>query len=152
MAECQALGGTHTGPVGGMPPAQAGGNSEELQAKSKAMKEGIAAAEEEEKAVIAERDAKLVLIGNVVHDSVPISDDEVGAQEQRVRWAVHPLSVCVGGRTLGTRATWAWHATATAALQANNAIVKEWGTPRQEDKLYNHVDLVQVSSLHPWGE
>lgn len=29
--------------------------------------------------VIKQRDATLVLIGNVVHDSVPISDDEVRA-------------------------------------------------------------------------
>jgi hypothetical protein len=29
-------------------------------------------------------------------------------------------------------------------FQANNAIVKEYGEPRKEAKLYNHVDLVQV--------
>ena len=30
------------------------------------------------------------------------------------------------------------------AVQANNAVVKTFGEPRQEQKLYNHVDLVQL--------
>lgn len=29
-------------------------------------------------------------------------------------------------------------------LQDNNAIVRTFGTPRTEEKLYNHVDLVQL--------
>lgn len=85
---------------------KAGGNSEELQEKSKEMKRKIVEVEEKEKEVIKQRDATLVLIGNVVHDSVPISDDE-----------------------------------------ANNAVVREWGERRQEEKLYNHVDLVQLLDI-----
>jgi seryl-tRNA synthetase len=34
--------------------------------------------EDKEKELISTRDSKLVLIGNLVHDSVPVSDDEVG--------------------------------------------------------------------------
>lgn len=33
------------------------------------------------------------------------------------------------------------------ALQANNAVVREWGERRQEEKLYNHVDLVQLLDI-----
>lgn len=32
-------------------------------------------------------------------------------------------------------------------LQDNNAIVREFGQPRQEEKLYNHVDLVQLLDI-----
>lgn len=33
------------------------------------------------------------------------------------------------------------------SVQDNNAIVREFGTPRQEEKLYNHVDLVQMLDI-----
>ncbi len=56
---------------------QAGGNSDELQENSKEMKKKIQEQEEKEKEVIRMRDGKLVAIGNIVHDSVPISQDEV---------------------------------------------------------------------------
>lgn len=45
--------------------------------KSKEIKASIADLEQKEKDIIALRDAALVPIGNLVHDSVPISDDEV---------------------------------------------------------------------------
>jgi seryl-tRNA synthetase len=32
-------------------------------------------------------------------------------------------------------------------VQANNAVVREFGAPRQEEKLYNHVDLVQLLDI-----
>lgn len=32
-------------------------------------------------------------------------------------------------------------------LQDNNAIVREFGQPRQEEKLYNHVDLVLLLDI-----
>lgn len=59
------------------PPCQAGGNSDELQEKSKEMKKKIQETEEKEKDVIKTRDSKVVAIGNIVHDSVPVSQDEV---------------------------------------------------------------------------
>ena len=31
--------------------------------------------------------------------------------------------------------------------QANNAVVREFGSPRQEQQLYNHVDLVQLLGI-----
>lgn len=50
----------------------------ELQEKSKAIKGQIAEAEEKEKQVAAARDAAIQPIGNIVHDSVVVSNDEVG--------------------------------------------------------------------------
>lgn len=78
----------------------------ELQAQSKAVKAKVAEAEALEAQIAAERDAAIVPIGNIVHDSVPISDDE-----------------------------------------ANNVIVKTWGNKREDEKLYNHVDLVQLLDI-----
>jgi len=78
----------------------------ELQEKSKQLKQGMADLEEQEKQIIKDRDAAIMVIGNVVHDSVPVDNDE-----------------------------------------ANNAIVREFGTPRQEEKLYNHVDLVNMLDI-----
>jgi seryl-tRNA synthetase len=52
------------------------GDATELQEQSKAMKVGIKEAEEEEKALAAERDAAILPIGNLVHDTVPVHDDE----------------------------------------------------------------------------
>lgn len=41
------------------------------------MKSTIAELEAKENQIIADRDAALVPIGNLVHDSVPVSDNEV---------------------------------------------------------------------------
>ncbi|CAA7394734.1 unnamed protein product [Spirodela intermedia] len=51
-------------------------------------------------------DKRLETIGNLVHDSVPVSDDE-----------------------------------------ANNAVVRSWGERRLEDKLKNHVELVELLGI-----
>lgn len=75
--------------------------------QSKAAKASIADLEQKEKDAISARDAALVAIGNLVHDSVPVSDDE-----------------------------------------ANNAVVREWGTPRTgEEGLRSHYDLVQMLDI-----
>jgi seryl-tRNA synthetase len=87
-------------------------DSSELQEQSKALKERVKELEAREKELSAARDAAVVPIGNLVHDSVPVSDDE-----------------------------------------ANNAVVREWGTPRpREDPgapapLHSHVDLVQLLGI-----
>ena len=47
--------------------------------KSKEIKKKIAETEEREQGVIKKRDAILCSMGNLVHDSVPISQDEVGS-------------------------------------------------------------------------
>eukprot|EP00891_Asterochloris_glomerata_P009648 jgi/Astpho2/9648/e_gw1.00146.54.1_t len=79
----------------------------ELQQQSSALKADTDKAEAAAKAAEKERDALLVTIGNLVHDSVPVSDDE-----------------------------------------ANNAVVKKSQQEgRQEDKLFNHVDLVHMLDL-----
>lgn len=78
----------------------------EQMEKSKEIKARIADLEVKDKELSAARDAALLPIGNLVHDSVPISDDE-----------------------------------------ANNTVVREWGTARQEEGLRNHVDLVQMLDI-----
>ena len=35
----------------------------------------------------------------------------------------------------------------TNIFQAENEVVKTWGTPREEDGLHNHVDLVQLLDI-----
>lgn len=49
----------------------------ELQEKSKEIKQRIQEVEAQEQEVINARDAALQPIGNLVHDTVPISDNEV---------------------------------------------------------------------------
>lgn len=90
------------------------GDATELQEQSKAMKVGIKEAEEEEKTLAAERDAAILPIGNLVHDTVPVDDDE-----------------------------------------ENNVVVREIGNCRvpkvledgTKEKLYSHVDLVQLLDI-----
>ena len=57
---------------------QAKEDASDLMEQSKAAKAQIADLEQQEKDAVAARDAALVAIGNIVHDSVPVSDDEVG--------------------------------------------------------------------------
>lgn len=51
-------------------------DASELMERSKVMKQTIKATEEEEARLSSERDAALQPIGNIVHSTVPISDDE----------------------------------------------------------------------------
>eukprot|EP00889_Picochlorum_renovo_P004453 jgi/Picre1/31483/NNA_006835.t1 len=89
-------------------------DASELIEKSKAMKVTIKEAEAKLAELEEERDAAIAPIGNLVHSSVPISDDE-----------------------------------------ANNVIVREIGELRMpkeladgsKEKLYNHVDLVQLLGI-----
>eukprot|EP00955_Chlamydomonas_euryale_P073906 361880-Chlamydomonas_euryale.AAC.9 len=62
-------------------PPQAKGDATELMEKSKQLKQEMADLEEKEKEVIKARDAVLVTIGNLVHDSVVVSQDEVGVRQ-----------------------------------------------------------------------
>lgn len=52
-------------------------DASELQEKSKAMKKEIQDSETQAVEAENERDAHLKLIGNLVHDTVPVSDQEV---------------------------------------------------------------------------
>lgn len=56
---------------------QAKEDATELQAQSKALKEQIAAAEVSEETAATQRDKLLGCMGNLVHDSVPVDQDEV---------------------------------------------------------------------------
>ncbi|KAK9799400.1 hypothetical protein WJX73_002247 [Symbiochloris irregularis] len=78
----------------------------DLQEKSKKSKTAIVEGEEKVKALAAARDKALSAFGNLVPDSVPVSNDE-----------------------------------------ADNEVVKTWGSPREEDGLRNHVDLVQMLDI-----
>lgn len=51
-------------------------DASELQEQSKAMKGGIKDAEDREKLLSEQRDAAILPIGNIVHHTVPVSDDE----------------------------------------------------------------------------
>ena len=112
MLSCQSQdqqSDTHT-----LPPLQAKGDATDLQEQSKVLKAAIKQKEEEEKALADARDETLIRIGNIVHDTVPVSDNE-----------------------------------------DNNAIVRQIGEPRvpkqlpdgKKEKLYNHVDLVQLLDI-----
>jgi seryl-tRNA synthetase len=59
------------------PTTQAKKDSTALQEKSKALKQTMLDIQEKEKEVISAREAALLPIGNLVHDTVPISDNEV---------------------------------------------------------------------------
>ena len=61
-----------------LPGPQAKQDTAEQQEASKVMKVSIKEAEEEEAALAAARDDALLPMGNIVHDSVPVSDNEVG--------------------------------------------------------------------------
>ncbi len=61
------------------PGSQAKKDATTLQEKSKSMKAEIVRAEERAKEAEAVRDRAVTAIGNLVHDSVPVSNDEVGA-------------------------------------------------------------------------
>ena len=56
---------------------QAKQDTTELEARGKALKEAIGAAEARLAELETARDAALAQIGNLVHDSVPVDDDEV---------------------------------------------------------------------------
>ena len=57
--------------------AQEKKDATELQQSSKDLKEDIKRAEEREAEATRSRDAALLPLGNLVHDSVPVSNDEV---------------------------------------------------------------------------
>jgi seryl-tRNA synthetase len=55
---------------------QAKQDTTELQEKSKSMKKDIEAAVQRVDAAVAARDTALLTIGNLVHESVPVDNDE----------------------------------------------------------------------------
>lgn len=58
------------------------------------MKSTIAELEAKENQIIADRDAALVPIGNVVHDSVPVSDNEVSMCSDKQQQLAAAVSLC----------------------------------------------------------
>lgn len=61
----------------GMPALQAKQDATQLQEQSKGMKKEVEAAGQRVEAAAAARDKALLTIGNLVHDSVPVDNDEV---------------------------------------------------------------------------
>lgn len=62
------------------PQQQAKQDATELQEKSKAMKKDIEAAVQRVDAAVTARDTALLTIGNLVHESVPVDNDEASSQ------------------------------------------------------------------------
>lgn len=83
-----------------------GEDATDFIAKSEEIKKKIAEKEVEAQETLNLLNSKLETIGNLVHDSVPISNDE-----------------------------------------ANNLVVRTWGEKRDEPKLKNHVDLVDLLEI-----
>lgn len=172
-----------------IPAVQAREDATELKAQSAQAKADVAAAEEASSVKAAQRDEAILPIGNLVHDSVPVDDDEVlfcsplasqgshlptdgrsvcytGVQvmTHMLHWA---LSALVFSRTrvrtsaaacrdvarvrllLASAAQRSHMARAVAPpLQANNAVVKEWGAFTKEARhKHNHVDLVNMLGI-----
>ena len=67
---------------------QAKKDSADLESKSKAMKGKLAVLEEQVKAAESTLEAAVQPIGNLVHESVPVSNDEVS-----LLTSTHPLTV-----------------------------------------------------------
>lgn len=81
----------------------------------------------------AELQSKLLVIGNLVHDSVPVHNDEVDLRFFSIYLAAHIIRLILFNNEV--------------CLQANNAVVREWGAKRTEDKLKSHVDLVELLGI-----
>ena len=81
VGRSQILHPNHCAPSAGALPTQAGNSSpaevEQLSARSRSIKAGIAEARLQEETVREERDSALLEIGNVIRDDVPVAKDEV---------------------------------------------------------------------------
>lgn len=84
----------------------AGEDASDMIRSTEENKKSSAEKEAEVQEVKAALYAKLELVGNLIHDSVPISNDE-----------------------------------------ANNAVIRTWGEKRTEQKLKNHVELVELLGI-----
>ena len=148
---------------------QAKQDASALQEQTKELKARIKEAEELEGRLSAERDAAVLPMGNLVHDTVPIFQDEVGG----VCWVL-------GGAGAGCWVLGGWTGGAGVAasgavrrkdrhrthapernrgnpslppshppLQAHNVVVKTFGEDRlrRGEKLWNHVDLVALLDI-----
>lgn len=91
---------------------QAKKDTTELQEKSKAIKKSIAAAEESAKELAEARDKAIMPIGNLVPDSVPVSNDEVSCGRYQRANCTHlghvSLSACQGARADSASMSSSW--------------------------------------------
>jgi seryl-tRNA synthetase len=85
--------------------------------------------QEEEKAAEKAVNDALLKLGNIVHDSVKVDNNEARRRSAgRCRLAPHAL-------------------TRFPPAQDNNPVERTWGTPREETGLPNHVDLVAMLDI-----
>ena len=83
------------------------------------------AGQAEEKVAEKAVNEALLKLGNIVHDSVHVDNNEVRAVTQRSGFAAFSFP----------------------PTQDNNPIERTWGTPRDETGLPNHVDLVAMLDI-----
>lgn len=97
---------------------QAKEDATELKEKTVALKEKLSEAEAEEQRIAGERDAAIAPIGNLVHDSVPVDDDEVQLPCYSMSFETH-CSLCSDNRPL-----------CPALCSTSSLHVTDSGTPR----------------------
>ena len=85
--------------------------------------------QEEEKAAEKACNDALLKLGNLVHDSVHVDNNEA-----------HALAACLQPCVVSD-------ATRSSPPQDHNPIERTWGTPRDETGLPNHVDLVAMLDI-----
>ena len=78
-------------------------NTAELQEKTKSLKKNISTAEEHVKECEEKRDKAIMPIGNLVPDSVPVSNDEVRACVAADHETSQAVSFAVSNRLLRCR-------------------------------------------------
>lgn len=125
---------------------QAKQDTTELQEKSKGLKADIVIAEEAVKAAETARDNTIKLIGNIVHDSVFVSNDEVSDDHSMMvalSFSFQSLFMMLLMQVIEARHFINCH----MMVQVENVVVKTYGELRTEDGLRNHVDLVQLLGI-----
>ncbi|XVE48657.1 hypothetical protein DITRI_Ditri01bG0019700 [Diplodiscus trichospermus] len=117
-------------------------DASETIAKTEEVKRKIAEKDVEVKDAWTVLKSKLEKIGNLVHDSVPVSDDEA----MRGSDAVESYSPRIGPRHTN-RSIKRGSDLADQIMQANNAVIRTSGEKRLEPKLKNHVELVELLGI-----
>lgn len=132
---------------------QAKEDATELQEKVKALEKSLSDKEAEVKQAKEAVESRVKIIGNLVHDSVVVHDDEVSRLSSsrfsvRERWKMKPSCGSMERHTLYLPAFCSrCSAPFVIAAQAHNQIVRTWGTPRAAQGLKSHVDLVDLLGI-----
>lgn len=130
----------------------------DLLAEKTRLEEAKVAKEKEAVECKAAMEAKLRLVGNLVHDSVPVDNNEVGVVEFLGRFwflwteflvdfwesrSLYLLGWILAFNSVSLLKQWLFTISSVGFVeQDNNQVVRKWGTLREEAGLFNHVDLV----------